>query len=89
LFQELITWQHDLLDELIVNLKSHYQFVIFGENGITNLMNIKRNILIATPLKGDVPKNYFVTSLQLASQKLSDIKLEWTKRRWQETRSRR
>jgi hypothetical protein len=77
LFQELITWQHELLDELIVNLKSHYQFVIFGENGITNLMNIKRNILIATPLKGDVPKNYFVTSLQLAAQKLSDIKLDW------------
>lgn len=36
-----------------------------------------RRILIATPLKGDVPKAYFQTSLQLATAKLEGIKLDW------------
>lgn len=39
-------------------------------------MSIRR-ILIATPLKGDVPKAYFQTSLQLATAKLEGIKLDW------------
>ena len=38
--------------------------------------NIRR-ILIATPLKGDIPKAYFQTSLQLATANLENVKLDW------------
>lgn len=37
-----------------------------------------RRVLICTPLKGDIPSTYFKTSLQLASAKLPDVKLDWT-----------
>jgi len=36
-----------------------------------------KKILIATPLKGDIPKSYFKTSLQLATANLPGIKLDW------------
>lgn len=36
-----------------------------------------RRILIATPLKGDIPKSYFQTSLQLATATIQDVKLDW------------
>lgn len=36
-----------------------------------------RRILIATPLKGDIPKGYFQTSLQLATASIPNVKLEW------------
>ena len=37
----------------------------------------KRRILIATPLKGDLPAAYFKTSLQLATAAIPDVKLDW------------
>lgn len=37
-----------------------------------------RKVLIATPLKGDLPKSYFLSSLQLYGGKLPDVKLDWT-----------
>lgn len=36
-----------------------------------------KRILIATPLKGDIPRSYFKTSLQLAAAKIPDVKLDW------------
>lgn len=36
-----------------------------------------RRILIATPLKGDIPKAYFQTSLQLTAAKLDNIKIDF------------
>lgn len=40
-------------------------------------MSNPRRVLIATPLKGDLPAAYFKTSLQMATAKLPDIKLDW------------
>lgn len=40
------------------------------------MMKPKR-ILIATPLKGDIPKSYFRTSLRLATAKIPDVQLDW------------
>jgi hypothetical protein len=40
-------------------------------------MTQTRRVLIATPLKGDIPKAYFQTSLQLVSSKLEGIKLDF------------
>lgn len=37
-----------------------------------------RRILIATPLKGDIPSAYFKTSLQLATANIPGIKFDWT-----------
>ena len=36
-----------------------------------------KRILIGTPLKGDIPKSYFRTSLIMASAKIPDVKLDW------------
>jgi len=36
-----------------------------------------RRILVATPLKGDIPSAYFKASLQLATASLPGIKLDW------------
>jgi hypothetical protein len=36
-----------------------------------------KRILIGTPLKGDIPKSYFRTSLQMATAKIPDVKLDW------------
>jgi len=36
-----------------------------------------RKVLIATPLKGDVPKSYFLSSLQLYAGRIPDVKLDW------------
>ena len=37
----------------------------------------QKRILIGTPLKGDIPKSYFRTSLQMATAKIPDVKLDW------------
>lgn len=37
----------------------------------------QKRILIGTPLKGDLPKSYFRTSLQLAAMEISNVKLDW------------
>lgn len=37
----------------------------------------KRKVLIATPLKGDIPSAYFKTSLQMATAAIPDVKLDW------------
>ena len=37
----------------------------------------KRKVLIATPLKGDIPKSYFLSSLQLYAANIPDVKLDW------------
>ena len=37
----------------------------------------QKRILIGTPLKGDIPKSYFRTSLQLATAEIPDVKLDW------------
>jgi len=36
-----------------------------------------KRILIGTPLKGDIPKSYFRTSLVMASANIPNIKLDW------------
>mgnify|MGYP003703841835 CR=1 FL=1 len=36
-----------------------------------------RRVLIATPLKGDLPAAYFKTSLQMATAAIPDVKLDW------------
>ena len=41
------------------------------------MANPTRRILIATPLKGDLPSAYFKTSLQLATAAIPDVKLDW------------
>jgi hypothetical protein len=37
----------------------------------------QKRILIGTPLKGDIPKSYFRTSLQMATADIPDVKLDW------------
>jgi hypothetical protein len=37
----------------------------------------QKRILIGTPLKGDIPKSYFRTSLQMATAAIPDVKLDW------------
>jgi len=37
----------------------------------------QKRILIGTPLKGDIPKSYFKTSLQMATAQVPDVKLDW------------
>ena len=37
----------------------------------------QRRVLIATPLKGDLPAAYFKTSLQMATAAIPDVKLDW------------
>ena len=37
----------------------------------------QKRILIGTPLKGDIPKSYFRTSLQMATAQVPDVKLDW------------
>ena len=37
----------------------------------------KRKVLIATPLKGDIPAAYFKTSLQMATAAIPNVKLDW------------
>jgi len=44
--------------------------------GISTEMPQKR-ILIGTPLKGDIPKSYFRTSLQMVTAEIPDVKLDW------------
>ena len=46
-------------------------------HGNKGTMSNTRRILIATPLKGDIPKAYFQTSLQLATAKIENVKLDW------------
>ena len=41
------------------------------------MANPTRRILIATPLKGDLPSAYFKTSLQMATARIPDVKLDW------------
>jgi len=41
------------------------------------MANPTRRILIATPLKGDLPSAYFKTSLQMATAAIPDVKLDW------------
>ena len=36
-----------------------------------------KRILIATPLKGDIPAAYFKASLQLATMNSKDYKFDW------------
>ena len=36
-----------------------------------------KRILIGTPLKGEIPKSYFRTSLLMASAQIPDVKLDW------------
>lgn len=36
-----------------------------------------KRILIGTPLKGEIPKSYFRTSLIMASAKIPNVKLDW------------
>lgn len=40
-------------------------------------MNNPKRVLIATPLKGDLPSAYFKSSLQLATAKIPNVKLDW------------
>lgn len=40
-------------------------------------MNNPKRVLVATPLKGDIPASYFKSSLQLATAKIPDVKLDW------------
>lgn len=40
-------------------------------------MSNNRRILIATPLKGDIPSAYFKTSLQMAAAAIPGVKLDW------------
>ena len=37
----------------------------------------QKRILIGTPLKGDIPKSYFRTSLQMVTAEIPDVKLDW------------
>ncbi len=37
----------------------------------------QKRILIGTPLKGDIPKSYFRTSLQMATAHVPEVKLDW------------
>ena len=46
-------------------------------HGNKGTMSNTRRILIATPLKGDIPKSYFRTSLQMATAQVPDVKLDW------------
>jgi hypothetical protein len=36
-----------------------------------------KRVLIATPLKGDIPRSYFKTSLQLAAASVPGVKFDW------------
>ena len=37
----------------------------------------QKRILIGTPLKGDIPKSYFRTSLQMVTAEIPEVKLDW------------
>lgn len=40
-------------------------------------MDKTRRVVIATPLKGDIPSSYFKSNLQLASSTIPGVKLDW------------